>query len=134
MAQVVATDVSVTVGGVDLSDHCTAATLNIEYDDINITAFGDTVSQHLAGLSNVTLDLTFQQDYASSNVAQTLNTNQGATATVVLKPTSSAASATNPSHTVVALLAHHVPIEASVGELMTFSVTWPCNSWTRATA
>ena len=41
---------TLTIGGVDLSDKMTSATLEISYDSIPTTAFGDSVETLIAGL------------------------------------------------------------------------------------
>jgi len=54
---------------------------------------------------------------------------------VVIKPTSTAVSASNPTYTFNALVTSYTPISGSVGDLSTFSVTWPvAGTVARATA
>jgi len=62
-----------TINSVDLSDHMTSASLEINYDDVETTAFGDAVRTRIAGLGDATLNVTFNQDYAASEVDATLN-------------------------------------------------------------
>jgi hypothetical protein len=123
----------VTVGGVDLSDHLTNVETSMSFDDIDSTAFGSTVRQHTAGLGNHTVTLTFQQDYASAKVHRTIWTSVGSTATVVVWPNGTTASSTNPKWTMGAVILDYKPLSASIGDLMTFSVTWPVNSLAEAT-
>ena len=46
-------------------------------------------------------------------------------ATVVVVPTSSTVSATNPSYTATCLVNQYSPFNNSVGDIATLSVTWP---------
>jgi len=59
----------------------------------------------------------------------------GSNATVVIKPTSSAVSSANPAYTAICLVTDLTPVSGQIGDLATFSVTWPTNGTvTRATA
>jgi len=51
----------------------------------------------------------------------------GTSATVVIKPTSSAVSATNPNYTAICLVNDLTPVSGQIGDLSTFSITWPTN-------
>ena len=44
---------------------------------------------------------------------------------IVVQPTSGSVSATNPSYSFSALVSEWTPLNGSVGELSTASVTWP---------
>ncbi len=135
MAVFAATDYTVSVNSVDLTDHCTSVTTDFDVADLETTAFGDTWTTHIGGLKSGSVSLNFHQDYASSSVDATLWGAFGTVVTVVLKPTSGAVSATNPSFTFSVLVTQVQPINASVGDLAVQSVTWPISdSVTRATS
>jgi hypothetical protein len=134
MAKIVLTGVTVTVGAVDLSDHVAAVTISTEFDEVETTAFGQGHRTRIAGLQDTTLSLEFHQDFAATETEATLYPLLGTVATVVVKPTSAAVSATNPSYTLAALVTEWSPLDGSVGDLSTASVTWPCNSITKATS
>ena len=126
---------TLTVGGVDLSDKMTSASLEISYDDVETTAFGDAVRTRIAGLGDATLNITFNLDFAASEVDATLNGLAGTATAFVFKPTSDAVSATNPSYAGSALVTSLTPINAEVGSLSTASVSWPVTgALTRATS
>lgn len=126
---------TVTINSVDLSDHITSATLEQNYDDVDTTAFGDSTRTRIAGLGDATLSITFNQDYASSEVDATLNGLVGTTTAFTFKPTSAATSATNPSYNGTVLVTAYTPVSAEVGSLATFSVSWPVTGdITRATS
>ena len=124
-----------TIGGVDLSDKMTSASLDIEYDSIPTTAFGDAVETLIAGMGRATLNISFNADFAASEVDATLNGLVGTATAFVFKPTDASVSATNPSYSGSALVTAYTPISAEVGSLSTFSVSWPVSgALVRATA
>lgn len=112
MAIIAFKDVSIVINSVNLSDHANSATLNYEIEAQDATVMGgNRVS--VGGIQNNTLEVTLYQDFAASNVEATIFPLVGTTTTIVLKPTSSATSATNPSYTLTgAYLASHTPIAA----------------------
>jgi len=135
MAVLVLTDASITVNAIALSDHANSVTLNYEIDSVETTAFGSTGHKFAGGLQNNSLDIEFMQDFAASNVEATIYPLVGTTTTVVIKPTSSAVSATNPSYTLTGtFLAAHTPVAAAVGELAMTSLSFTGGVLTKATA
>lgn len=135
MAVLVLTDASITVNSVALSDHANSVTLNYEIDSVETTAFGSTGHKFTGGLQNNSLDIEFMQDFAASNVEATVYSLVGTTTTVVIKPTSSAVSATNPSYTLTGcFLAAHTPVAAAVGELAMTSLSFTGGVLTKATS
>ena len=126
---------TLTINSVDLSDHMTSASLEISYDSVPTTAFGDTVETLIPGTGSAVLYVTFNQDYAGSEVDATLNGLAGTATAFVFKPTSASVSATNPSYAGSALVTSLTPISAEVGSLSTASVSWPVTgALTRATS
>jgi hypothetical protein len=119
--------VSVTVNYVDLSDHVTACTINRSFDELEITAMGDSGHKYLKGLEASSVTIDFLNDTATSKVLQTLQAAWGTSVTVVIKQTSAAASATNPSYTMSCLINNTTDINGSVADLGTQSVTWNVN-------
>lgn len=125
MAKFVATDYSITVGGTDFSTSLASAELTIESDDVETTAFGGEWRTRVGGLKQASVTLEFHQDFGAASVDATLFPLLNTLATVVIKPTSSTVSATNPSYTAVCLVNQYQPFASSVGDLATLSVTWP---------
>jgi len=136
MARIVLTDASITVNSVDLSDHIASVTITSSYDAVETTAFsGDGARTRVAGLVDNSIALEFHQDYAASEVEATIYPLLGTTTTVVVKPTSGAVAADNPSYTMSALVSEWTPVAGTVGELATASVTWPVSgAVTKATS
>jgi hypothetical protein len=136
MAIFVATDFSVSINGsTALNSYITQVELKTSANDITTTAFGSTWVTRVAGLKEGTLTLQFNQDYAASTVDATLWPLLGTQATVVLKPTTSATGSANPAYTAICLVNDVTPISGQIGDLATFSLTWPTSGTvTRATA
>ena len=128
MAIFVATDFTVSVNGsTALASYLTQVELKLSANDVTTTAFGSTFVTRVAGLKEGSLTLAFNQDYAASTVDATLFPLLGSNATVVIKPTSSAVSSANPSYSAVCLVTDLTPVSGQIGDLATFSVTWPTN-------
>lgn len=135
MAVFVLKDAALTVNSVNLSSYVTSITLNYETDSVEVTAMGATGHKFTGGLQNISLDVTLNQDFASSQVAATLDALVGSTTTVVVKPTSAAVGATNPSYTITdAFLAATQPVAGSVGDLASMSVSFTGGSLAKAIA
>jgi hypothetical protein len=125
MAKFAATDYKITVAGTNLSTNLNQVELALESDDLETTAFGGTFRERIGGLKTGSLTLQFMQDFAASSVDATLFPLFNTLATVVITPTSGTVTATNPSYTAVCLVNSYTPYASSVGDIATFSVTWP---------
>ena len=126
---------SVTINSVDLSDQCTAATITYTAEALENTAFGSTARTYTAGLQNNSVTVTLYQSYAGSETEVSIYNLVGTTTSIVIKPSSAAVSATNPSYTIAtAYLESHTPINASLGELSTIDLTFTGGTITKATA
>lgn len=135
MAQLVLTNASITVNSVDLSDRANSVELNYEVDSVEVTAFGDAGHKFIGGLQNNSCTIEFMQDFAASEVEATVYSLVGTTTTVVIKPTSGAVSATNPSYTLSGtFLASHTPVAGAVGELAMTSLTFTGGTLVKAVA
>jgi hypothetical protein len=125
MARLVLTNVKVTVGGVDLSDHVGSVTISQSIDEVETTAFGDSGRTRVGGLEDSSLSLDFHQDFAAASVDATLAPLVGGTAAFDIRPNGTAVSATNPKYTGTVLITEWTPLAGAVGDLATASVTWP---------
>lgn len=114
----------VTVNSVDLSDQCTGATVNINYDQLEATAFGDSSRKYTSGLGNHSVTLDFYASFATSESWATLKSLVGSTTTVIVKPTSGADAPTNPGITFTGAFLPTLPIVMATGALGTISVTF----------
>jgi hypothetical protein len=135
MARKILTDVRVSIGGVDLSDHIASVEVASEREEIEITAFGDTARRRVAGLEDSSISLDFHQDWAAASVDATIAPLVGSTAAFEIFPDGTALSATNPKYTGNVLITEWGGLNGAIGELATVSVTWPVDGvLTRATA
>ena len=136
MAIFVATDFFVSINGsTALNPYLTQVELKASANDVTTTAFGSTWVTRVAGLKEGSLTLNFNQDYAASTVDPTLWPYLGTNATVVIRPTSSAVGSANPAYTAICLVTDLTPVSGQIGDLATFSVTWPTSGTvTRAVA
>jgi hypothetical protein len=125
MAKFAATDFVIKINGTDFSSNMNQAELTIEAEDLETTAFGQGFRTRIGGLKQASVTLQFMQDFGAASIDSTLNTLVGTIATVVLIPAGTAISATNPSYTANCLVTQYSPMASSVGDLATFSITWP---------
>ena len=114
---------SVKVGGVDLTDQCTAAVMTVVYDTLEETTFGSLARTYVKGLENNTCTLTLFNSYATAETYVTLLGFVGTQVTVEIKPSSAAISATNPVLTLTSTFMPNLPVaNMSLGELSTVDI------------
>jgi len=119
--------VVLTVNSVDLSDHVTAITINRNFDELEVTAMGDSGHKFVKGLEASSITIDFLNDTASSEVLQTLQGVWGTSTTITVKQTSAATSATNPLYTMTCLINGTTDVNGSVADLSMQSVTFNVN-------
>jgi hypothetical protein len=136
MAKYVVTATSVTLNGTDISSSCASATLEITAADVDVTDFGSAGwTKVIGGLKSGTVSLDFHSDYGVGAISTLLNPLLGSIATVTLRPNGTVTSSTNPLWTATVLVNSVTPISGAVGDLATFSVSYPTSgSVTSATA
>ena len=125
MAKFAATDYAVSINGTQFGTSLNSAELTIEADDLETTAFGGTFRTRVGGLKSASVTLNFMQDFANGSVDSVLNGLVGSIATVVIIPAGTTVTATNPRYTAECLVTQYSPFASSVGDLATFSITWP---------
>jgi hypothetical protein len=113
-----------TVNAVDLSTLVSNVTINRAFDELEVTALGDSGHKYVKGLESSSISIDFYNDSASAKTLQTLQTTWGQNVTVTFKQTSDATSATNPLYTMTCLINNTTPVNGAVGDLSTQSVTW----------
>ena len=127
MAVYLSNGVVLTVNAVDLSTLVSAVTINRSFDELEVTAMGDSGHKFVKGLEASSITIDFFNDEASAKTLQTLNSTWGTSTTVTVKQTSGATSATNPLYTMSCLVNNTTPINGAVADLSTQSVTWNVN-------
>ena len=129
MAIFLQNNVGVKINSIDLSDHVTSVTLTQNFDELEVTALGDTAHKFAKGLEASTLTLDMLNDFAASSVQATLQAAYGTTVTAVLIPVKgTAVSATNPLYTVSILINNLTPLNGAVSDISNSSLTFTCNS------
>jgi hypothetical protein len=128
MAIYLSNTVQVTLNSVALTDHVTSATINRSFEELNVTAMGDTAVRFVKGLEASTVTLDFLSDTAAANVNATLQAAWGTTVPLTLKQSSAAVSATNPLYSTTILVNNTTDINGAVGDIATQSITFTCNS------
>lgn len=120
-------------GAVDLSDQVQSVSLSLGYTPLEATAMGDSGQKFVKGLQSVEVTMTLFNSYGSGEVEATLYdiVNTGS-CTIVVSPSGTTESATNPEYTITgAFLESFTPINSTVGELSTAEVTFTGGTWAR---
>jgi hypothetical protein len=126
MAKYVVTGTHVTLNGTNISSACAAATLELTAAEVDVTDFGSAgFTKVIGGLKSGTVSLDFHNDYGVGGINTLLNPLLGSLATVTLNPNGTATSATNPRFTALVLVNSISPVAGAVGDLATFSVSFP---------
>ncbi len=127
MAKFINRDISVTVNSVNLSTHAFSVEITGEKDQIDVSGFSSSgAREYLPGNQDDTIVVSFLQDFAAALVDATLwplflnNT----TFPVVIKPTSAAVSATNPTYTATCALYTYSPLNGELGSRSETQVTF----------
>jgi hypothetical protein len=118
--------VVLTVNAVDLSNLVSSVTINRSFEELDISAMGDSGRRYVKGLEASSITIDFFNDEATSKTLQTLNSSSvwGNNVTVTAKQTSAITSPTNPLYTMTCLVNNTTPINGAVGDISTQSVTW----------
>ena len=128
MAIYLSNGVVVTLNSVALSDHETAVTINRSFDELEVTAMGDTAHKFAKGLEASTITIDFLNDTAAANVNATLQAAWGTTVPLTIKQTSAAISTTNPEYQTTVLVNNTQDVNGAVGDMSTQSITFTCQS------
>ena len=129
----------ITINSVLMTDNCTSAVVNYVYEQLETTAFGDTARKYgastVTSLQNNSIEVELYQSYAAAETEATVFGLVGVTCNVIVAPATGIASATNPIYTLTGCyLESHTPINASLGELSTVTLTFSGGVLTKAVA
>lgn len=127
MAKFVVTSTSVTLNSVDVSASCARAELSINASEVETTDFGSAgYVEVIGGLKSGTVSLDFHSDFGVGGVSETFEDLIGTVIPIVLiAGNGTVASATTPSYSFNALVTSFTPVSGAVGDLATFSVSFP---------
>jgi hypothetical protein len=117
----------------DLSDQANQCTITIGNDPLEITAFGDTGHRMAPGLQSVDVSITFFLSYGATEVEAILASCVGlGTTTLVISPSGTTESASNPEYTISnCMLSDFTPINSTVGEIATVTANFTSGTWVR---
>jgi len=115
----------ITIGGVNLTGFCTAATVTERYDVLENTVFGMVDRKSQKGLGNHEATVTLYLDYSDNATYEVLSQLVGEQTTIIATPASGANSPTNPGFTLVDTLLAEMPVlQASLGDLQSIDLTF----------
>ena len=125
MAVYVVLDPEISVNGVDLSGQVTSVSWSQTAEEIDTTSLGSSHRTRVGGLTDGSITVELQQDFAAEATWATLKDLLGKTVTVKWQSASATVSTTNPSYSVDVLISHLPITDGAVGELAMISATWP---------
>ena len=127
MPKFIATGTKVTLNGNDFSSSCARAELVINAAEVTTTDFGSNGwTEVIGGLKSGQVSLDFHSDYGVGAVSRIFQPLVGTIGTVVLiAANGTAASQATPAYTATVLINSFTPVSGAVGDLSTFSVTFP---------
>ena len=128
MAITLNTSLGVKINNVDFSDLITSATLNYAFDELEVTAMGDSAHKYVKGLQSGTFTVSFINDPATNDILDTLLTGWGTNLAVKLLQTKGSAVADdNKLYSFDILVNNLTPINGTPGDLSTQDVTFTIN-------
>lgn len=125
MSRIVLNNPYITINSVDLTSRIAQVAIDMSFDEVETTAFGDTARTRVAGLGDHSFSASFHQTFSTSGVEQTIYPLLGTTTQVVVKAVNTTTTTTNPTYTFNVLVTEWSPVSGAVGELLTADVTWP---------
>jgi hypothetical protein len=127
MAKFVVQNPIVTINGGTVSANVAQVTIALEADDVETTSFGSGgFRERIGGLKSGTFSADFHQDFGTGGIDSVFHPLLGGTAAVEVIPVGgTAVSATNPKYSFNILVTEYSPLDSAVGDLATFSVSWP---------
>jgi hypothetical protein len=125
-----ATAAAPTVPSIDISSLVSAITLTQVFDELEVTAMGDTSHRFAAGLQAATLSIDFFNDWDAASVMATLNAAAGTTLAVsLITVKGTVVSATNPSYQFSILVNNLTPLgSGGVSDEAASSLSFTVNS------
>ena len=128
MAITLNTSLGVKINSVDFSDLITSATLNYTFDELEVTAMGDSAHKYVKGLQSGTFTVSFINDPATNDILDTLLTGWGTNLAVkLLQDKASAVADDNKLYSFDILVNNLTPINGTPGDLSTQDVTFTIN-------
>jgi hypothetical protein len=126
MASLVYTDAFVSIAAKDLSSFVKSVTINYSAELVDETTMGNTTRINKGGLKNWSVDVEFKQDFGATPAPDIdLFSLVGTSCALLIRPVkSTVVGATNPNYTGSGILETYNPMEGSVGDLASATVTF----------
>lgn len=126
MAVEISFNPKIEINAVDLSDQCKSAQFQTDFEEHDVTAFGDRSHGAKLGLENWQLAVEFFQDFAAGKAHATLDPLRRSTGfTVKYKKDKSAAnSVSNPEYSGTCIMQNYKPVSGSVQNVLMTPVTF----------
>jgi hypothetical protein len=138
LAKYVVTGNTVSFNGTDISASVARAELVISSTEVDVTDFASGGwTEVVGGLKSGSVSLDFHSDYGVGGLSTVVSEGLVGTigTVVIIAGNGTAASGTTPSFTAECLISSVTSVSGAVGDLSTFSVTWPTSGEvTKATA
>lgn len=119
------------LGTYDLSQTVQSISLNINYEQLDVTASGDASRKYLKGLAahqiSGTLYLT-QDAIAAQATRAVLDSLKGTAAAFEIAPNGSTASSTNPKYSGSCFVNGYTPVNGAQGDVATIDFTFDCTT------
>ena len=133
MAHFVYDDPSITFNGVDITDFVTQCTITQNYVTNRILTFGQSGrTDIISSKQDNSVTIALVQDFDAGGVDATVGAAVGGKGTLVIKPGTAAASATNPEWTGVASIIEYMPLDGAPGEVVNPTFNWPIDgAWAK---
>jgi hypothetical protein len=127
MAKFVVTANTVTLNGGTVSPSVARAELVLNSAEVDVTDFGSNGwTEVIGGLKSGTVSLDFHSDFGAGAVSALFQDLVGTIGTVtMIAGNGTAPSATTPRYTATVLINSFTPVSGAVGDLSTFSVSFP---------
>lgn len=127
MAKFVVTANTVTLNGGTVSPSVARAELVLSSAEVDVTDFGSNGwTEVIGGLKSGTVSLDFHSDFGVGAVSALFQDLVGTIGTVtMIAGNGTAPSATTPRYTATVLINSFTPVSGAVGDLSTFSVSFP---------
>ena len=128
MASFVVTAEYVAINSVDMTAYVRSASLELSGDNVQFTNMASSgAHEYKLGLKGGTLNVEFNDDYASTTVDDRLwgIWNTGTNVTFEVRPTSAAVGASNPKYTGSVCPTGYTAVGGSVGDASVTSISWP---------
>lgn len=126
MAKYVVTSQKVSLNGTDISAATARAELVINSAEVETTDFGSAGwTEVIGGLKSGSVTLDFHSDYGVGGISAILEDLVGTIGTVTMIANGTVASTATPAWTAGVLISSFTPVAGAVGDLATFSVTFP---------